>query len=182
MEVWKDIKDYEGIYQVSNRGNIRSLDREVVYSNGTVRNHKGVEMKPSIDKDGYLRVNLSRNGKKSRFFIHRLVGMAFIPNEEDKPAINHKDGVKDNNEVSNLEWATHSENVTHAFETGLNTPHDGGTSIPVNKVDKYTNKIIKKYTSISSASRDTGHSIQRIIANANTESGSYCDFVWRYEN
>ena len=116
-EDWKDIKGYEGIYQVSNRGCVRSLDRIVVDSKGVVFKRKGKELRLSVS-NGYPSITLSNKVKK-RFCIHRLVAQAFIENPLNKDEVNHIDGNKLNNNLSNLEWSTKSENTIHAYATGL---------------------------------------------------------------
>lgn len=111
MEVWKNIKGYEGRYQISSYGNIRSLN---------YLGHKDVrELAPVKDKNGYLRIGLYYNGKRKNFKMHRLVAQAFIENPYNKAQVNHKDGVKTNNCVENLEWATAHENSLHAYKHGL---------------------------------------------------------------
>ena len=99
-EVWKDVVGYEGLYKVSDRGNIYSVERTGTNN----RKFGGITLKPSYDKDGYLKVVLHKNGIRGYDYAHRLVAKAFIPNPENKPQINHKDEVKDNNNVGNLEW------------------------------------------------------------------------------
>lgn len=122
MEVWKDIKGYEGIYQVSNLGNLKSLTRIIYDKNGVNKTIKGKPLKASTTLYGYKTV-VFRNGKnKENFRVHRLVAKAFIKNEKDKPYVNHLDGDKTNNKVTNLEWCTNSENMKHAFKTGLKRP------------------------------------------------------------
>lgn len=114
-ELWRDVVGYEGFYQVSNLGSVRSLDRVV-----NNRRVKGRVLKPFQDKDGYKKVNLVMGGKKRRqFMIHRLVSKMFIPNPENKPEVNHKDGNKQNNNIDNLEWVTKRENARHAWDNGL---------------------------------------------------------------
>ncbi len=117
-EVWKDIKDYEGKYQVSNIGNIRSLE---------YHNAKGIKriglLRQAKDKKGYLRCALSKCSRLSTFKVHRLVATAFIPNPNNLPQINHIDGDKSNNKVNNLEWCDNSYNQKHAYSTGLNPTH-----------------------------------------------------------
>lgn len=115
MEIWKDIKDYEGMYQVSNLGNIKALDREV-YSLWNNRIVKGKMRKPTYDKDNYLLISLSKEGKTRTFKVHRLVAEAFIPNPEEKPTVNHINGKKDDNRIENLEWATDKEQMKHCRE------------------------------------------------------------------
>lgn len=118
--IWGDVVGYEGIYEVSNNGLVRSLDKTIVNSLGRKRLYKGRTIKPFIDKDGYEIVTLSHKGIKKKFKVHRLVAFAFIQNLEEKPEVNHKDGNKRNNHYDNLEWSTGKENTNHAFKTGLN--------------------------------------------------------------
>ena len=121
MEKYKDIKGYEGMYQVSNLGNVKSLDR-IIWNGHVMHLHKGRVMKPKGVK--YKEVLLCKEGKNKKWFIHRLVALHFIPNPENKSQVNHKDGIKDNNHISNLEWATSKENNKHAWETGLQVAYD----------------------------------------------------------
>lgn len=110
-EVWKSINEY-GDYMVSNKGRVKSTS--YLGHNGVCR-----IMKPAVDHKGYMRISLwGSNGRKS-FRIHRLVAEAFIPNEELKTEVNHKDGNKQNNVVENLEWCSARENVLHAYQSGL---------------------------------------------------------------
>ena len=102
LKIWRAVTDYEGLYEVSDTGLVRSIPRS-----GT----KGGILKPVTDKDGYLRVQLCKNCKKKMYQVHRLVAMAFIANPENKPTIEHWDADKKNNHVSNLCWATHSEQM-----------------------------------------------------------------------
>lgn len=123
-EIWKDVVGYEGLYKVSNLGNVKSLDRTVEQFNHAKQRmvkttYKGRMLKQSERNNGYLFVGLKENGKKQKKEnIHRLVAKAFIPNPEKKPQVNHKDRNKKNNHLSNLEWCTTHENMQHTFETG----------------------------------------------------------------
>lgn len=105
-EIWKPIKDYEGFYEVSNLGRVRSVRRNIVMS--------GVKR-----KDGYVSYNFVRDGITRGKLVHRLVAETFIPNHQNKPEVNHIDGNKQNNNVKNLQWVTPSENQRHAIEIGL---------------------------------------------------------------
>ena len=108
-EVWKDVVGYEGIYKVSNKGNVRS----VVRKDSIGRKCGGRKRKHSCDKWGYLKVNLYKNGKVKTRFIHRLVAEVFLPNPNNFPQVNHIDEIKDNNDVKNLEWCTSKHNANH---------------------------------------------------------------------
>ena len=105
-EIWKDIKDYEGLYQVSNFGRVKSLSRMI-----KKRKCEEIIKVPSITNKGYYRLPLCKYGKIKYYHIHRLVAEAFIPNLENKPTVDHIDRNKLNNEVSNLRWATYKEQI-----------------------------------------------------------------------
>ncbi len=116
----KDIVGYEGLYYVTDTGQVFSYTREV-YNPATRKTYIrcGCELSQETTKTGYKRVIVSKDGKTRKLSVHRLVAELFIPNPENKPQVNHKDGNKANNHVSNLEWTTASENTQHAFDTGL---------------------------------------------------------------
>ena len=118
-EVFVDIPGYEGYYQVSNYGNVRSLDRVIKEKTGKTQTLKGRILKQRINPGGYHYIELGKNGTKATFAVHQLVAQAFIPNPDSKPTVNHIDGNKLNNSVANLEWSTYSENLKHAYKTGL---------------------------------------------------------------
>lgn len=119
MEKWIDIQGFENKYQVSNLGRVRSVDRIVVRSDGKTLHKKGKILKNRINRDGYLSVILyDNNFKCNSKYVHRLVAQSFLKNG-DKPEVNHIDGDKSNNIVSNLEWCTRCENIQHADKTGL---------------------------------------------------------------
>lgn len=119
MEIWKDVEGYEGLYQVSNLGRVKSVARFVDHPKGGKRIVQERIMAVKINKRGYLYSSLSKNGVVVNHLNHRVVGIAFIPNNDNKPEVNHKDGVKTNNFKDNLEWSTRSENEIHARKTGL---------------------------------------------------------------
>jgi hypothetical protein len=120
LELWRDINNYECLYQVSSIGNVRSLNRSVYHSGNKSQSRiKGKLLKPRINNRGYWDLRLSKDGKRRTHFIHRLMGEAFLSNPFKKSEINHKNGIKTDNRLENLEWVTHSENMIHAFKLGL---------------------------------------------------------------
>lgn len=177
--MWRQIEGYEGYYEVSDEGSVRSVDRFITDSNGNTRFLRGSIMKLSEatrrdNTNGYLVVNLHKNHKSSVIPVHVLVASAFIPNEQNKPTVNHKDGNKHNNRVSNLEWSSYSENNTHAIETGLRKPR--GTN-----VEQYTTsgEYVATYKSVTEAARKTGFSRGGISHCVNGRSSTSSGFVWK---
>lgn len=112
-EIWKDISGYEGLYQISNRGRVKSLGRVVSRGQKGERFEKEIILKQVDNTHGYLAVSLSKDGKAKTVRVQRLVAEAFIPNPNELPFVNHIDEVKHNNEVENLEWVTPKENSNH---------------------------------------------------------------------
>lgn len=146
MEIWKDIKGYEGFYQISNYGNVKSLNYR--------RTGNEKLMKPILQPTGYLCVMLYKPLKN--FFIHRLVAEAFIPNPDNLPCVNHKDENQTNNHVGNLEWCTYKYNneygtrLKRVRETQLNNPNKS------KKVYQYTldGELVKEWKSINECGRN----------------------------
>ena len=122
-EIWKDIEGYEGLYQVSNYGRVKSLPK--IHKTTKNYNKLGYITKEKILKQrktqrGYFLVTLYKEQKSKSLYVHRLVVNMFISNKDNKPCINHKNGDKKDNKVTNLEWCTYSENMIHAYATSLN--------------------------------------------------------------
>jgi hypothetical protein len=115
---WRAVKDYEGLYEVSNTGLVKALEKRV--DRGKCHRTWLAHYKAyNKDANGYFRVSLSKSGVNKTHKVHRLVATAFIPNPDNLPCVNHIDGDKTNNKISNLEWCTHSENLKHACTMGL---------------------------------------------------------------
>lgn len=118
--IWGDVCGYEGKYQVSSDGKyLKSLNRIIIGKNGKIKTIKEKFLKQSIDKDGYIVYTLHKHGKPKTLKMARLVALSFIPNPNNFPQVNHKDGNKQNNHVENLEWCTNHQNILHAINTGL---------------------------------------------------------------
>lgn len=118
MEIWKDIPGYEGLYQVSNLGRIKSLERDFKDKLGR-RWYRKESILKSNNLGGYLSVSLRKDGKTRYKSIHRLVALVFIPNPNMKLEVNHKNGLKDDNRLENLEWCDRSYNLKHAYDNNL---------------------------------------------------------------
>jgi hypothetical protein len=168
VEIWKNIKGYEGKYQVSNLGRIKSLYRW----NGKAFYKREHIMESYINnKNGYIYIALMKNNKNKNCRLHRLVAEAFIPNPENKPQVNHIDGDKTNNNANNLEWCTQSENELHAYNKGL--ANSDNKKFKVFQYDMQGN-LLNIYDSLQEASDKTGVHISKI---------SYCiNNKYKYRN
>lgn len=160
-EIWKDIKDFEGLYQVSNTGLVRSLRNDII-------------LKP-MDAHGYNMVFL---GRKNARVIHRMVAEAFIPNSEGKPQVNHIDGNKRNNYADNLEWATESENMVHAFKNGLIK----NSIIKTRKVAQFDKEgnLIKIFNTAKEAGKEMNVHDTSILHACKGKYETSCGYIWKY--
>lgn len=156
-EIWKDIKGYEGVYQVSTTGRVKSLARLIKKEKGTW-NLKERILVANVDCLGYHRAGFSQRKQRKYFGIHRLVAEAFIPNPDNKKEVNHIDGNKSNNHVNNLEWATRSENMKHAVDNGLVTHLKKSSDNKKKKIYQFNRRgeLIKVFNSLGEASEETG--------------------------
>jgi hypothetical protein len=145
MEIYKDIIGYEGLYAISNLGNIKRLSSIVILSNGVSRLLSTKILRPSTTA-GYKSIVLSKNNIKTTYRIHRLVAEAYIDNVYNKPCVNHINGIKHDNRVENLEWVTYSENTIHSFVNGLQIPIAGENHSSAKLLDKEVIEIRKEYS------------------------------------
>lgn len=118
-EDFMPIIGYEDIYEVNRLGQVKSISRNTIQKNGKNYLIKERIMKPQIDSTGYIVFGLRENKTTNKVYLHRIISELFIPNPDKKPCVNHKNGVKHDNRIENLEWCTYKENNNHAFETGL---------------------------------------------------------------
>lgn len=193
VEIWKPVVGYEGLYEVSNLGNVRSLNYR---RTNTVKN-----LSPSISKDGYIRVNLWKNCKGKVLAVHRLVAEAFVPNPDNKPQIDHINTDKTNNTVwlnedgsvnydkTNLRWVSHKENMNNPLTikdlSKIRIGNENAKST-YRAVLQYTKdgKLIKEWVSMNSAARELKINRSGIhsCCNGINRTKSYGGYVWRYKN
>ena len=177
MEIWKDIKGFEGSYQISSLGRVKSVERTRKGKNGSVVPVYEKILSLKTDRDGYKDVSLCSNNKPKSYKVHRLVAEAFIPNPDNKPCIDHIDTDKTNNTVAlnedgsvnyektNLRWCTHSENR-------LNPITQKKLSLPIIQIDK-TGKPLKYYKSMKEAIRKTNIDSRKAVKNRRYTAGGY---------
>lgn len=177
-EEWKDIAGYEGLYQVSNLGNVKSIDhyntngfKEILY--------KGRMLKFNVGKNGYLSVMLCKNGKTKRHYVHRLVAQAFIPNPDNLPEVNHKDEVSIHNFVDNLEWCDRYYNLNYGTLQKRSAVSRGHKVLQYDK----DGKLMNEFYSTRQAEKFIGKN------GANTAVSECCKgkrktaygYIWRYK-
>ena len=179
-EIWKDVKNYEGLYQVSNLGRVRSLDVRTYQKNkfGKFKYvlHKGKILKIQKQRNGYFTIDLHMNGKFERKIIHRLVAETFISNPNNYQYINHKDSNTSNNRVDNLEWCTQKYNIKYAYDFGNKIPPNMRS---VNQIDE-NGKITATFISIQEAERKTSiksANISKCCRKLRNKAGGY---QWAY--
>lgn len=157
MEIWKDIRGYEGLYAITSCARVWSY-------------RKNIFLTPDQKPVGYFYVNLRNDGKYERFYIHRLVADAFIPNPENKPMINHINGIKTDNRIENLEWCTRSENAYHAHRTKLINTAREVLCIELNRT----------FPSVASAAKELNLQPARIVDCCKGRRAKTGGYHWQY--
>lgn len=182
-EIWKDIPDYEGLYQVSNLGRVKSLPRERKSNRGSICKVRERIMKPTLDSDGYIHYGLSRNSKTITFKSHRLVAICFIPNPNPLlfNQINHIDGNKLNNRPENLEWCDAKHNNHEALRIGLRGGRPYRPRIDSPPISQFKGDVlVENYDCLAEAARKTGilkNAILNCLKGRSKSSGGY---RWEY--
>lgn len=173
QEEWRDTEFWG--YQISNLGNVRSVDRFQTNSDGKTYHYKAKYLKPVVGKgrngDGYMIINLRQRGKSNIVTVHSLVAKAFLENPDNLPVINHIDGNKRNNCVNNLEYTTYAYNNIHALANNLRKPR----GVPIAQYDA-NGKLINTFVSVTEAARQTGigiGSISHCVNNRALMAGGY---------
>lgn len=183
-ELWEEISNYNHLYYVSNYGRILRL-KHIRMSKRYYKKGKAYPTKifrVSKNKQGYVNTQINFGGYFKTFKVHRLVAETFIPNPENKPQVNHRDGNKLNNRVDNLEWCTNGENGKHAWENGLRTKRIGNNnkfSVKVNQYD-LDGTLIKKWNCINDISRELGIAHSLITSCCQNKQKTSHNYIWKY--
>lgn len=177
-EIWRPIKDYDGLYEVSNLGRVRSVERIETLSDGRKHLHKGKILKPAKGTGGYLICKLYKNSKHKTITVHRLVAKAFIPNPDNLPQVNHRDENKRNNCVSNLEWCSCKYNINYG--TGIQRSTEK-RSKSVLQLDINTGRVIYEYPSLMEVVRKLNISQSRISDCCRGKRKTAYGYKWKYK-
>lgn len=187
-EIWVDVEGFEDYYQVSSLRKFKSLERYVDHKKyGKMKVNERI-MKTWINNRNYHMISLQdKNGERKHFLVHRLFAIAFIPNPHNLPCINHIDGNKQNNDITNLEWVTYADNNTHAYKTGLREHAMKGKFGKDHHCSKFVlqfkdGEFIKEFPGMSEAARETGiliSCISKVCLGQRKTAGGY---VWKYAN
>lgn len=189
MEIWKDVVGYEGLYQVSNLGRVKSLYREFWCGKdyNILKKYPETILTIWLDNGGYEYVTFTRNSKSKKFKVHRLVGEAFIPNPENKPQIDHIDTIRTNNKVENLRWVTRSENNLNPITLKRYSTTKMGDKNPFKKIkkkvfqiDNQTNEIVKIWDSAVDAAKGIGADSSNIYRVIYGEKNTCRGYKWKY--
>lgn len=183
-KLWRDIKGFEGFYQVSDTGDVRSVDRTIIFSDGRERFFHGKVLSPSVGNHGYKTIVLKKNGLCRAFTIHRLVANAFIPNPNGFSEVNHKDEDKLNNFVGNLEWCSHKYNMSYGTKIERMLLNRDSKALakkhekPVLSIDPDGN--IALYLSVTAGAKTNGLDVSSVSACCRGKYKTCGGLIWNY--
>lgn len=182
-EIWKEIKDYEGLYQISNIGQVKSLKRMVVRNNNRPQLVEEKILKPTVNKNGYMFICLYKNGVKKRCQVHRLVAEAFYGEIPKGMQVNHINEIKSDNRLENLNLMTPKENTNWgtAIQRRIEKLINGKKSKSVLQIDKNTNKVIAEFPSIREVERQLGISNSHISKCCLGKQKQSYGFIWKFK-
>lgn len=174
-EKWLAVKGFESNYSISSLGRCRSISKWINSKNQSIAFKAGRILKPKTSKTGYLQLCLCVDNKRTHISVHRLVALAFLPNPNNYPQVNHINGIKTDNRIENLEWCTAYDNIMHALETGLNVMPTGAAHPHSKGVNQYdmNGKFIRTFGSAREAERETGITQAGISACCRKKSGHH---------
>ena len=185
IEIWKDVKGYEGIYQCSSFGRIKTVERYITEINGKKRIRKEIIRKQCLCKNGYYYITLNVNMKIKQISVHRIVASTFLPLIMNKNVVNHKNGIKTDNRIENLEWCNKSENELHAYRVlgKINIAKGSSNFIKRKKVSQYdlNGNYINTYDSIVIASIETKTNRKKISDVCNGKRFKTNNYIWKHE-
>jgi len=185
-EIWKDIIGYENVYQISNLGNVRRLETFMMNKNNIMQKFNAKNLLPNLDTTGYYRISLCKNHIHKKTSVHRLIALHFIPNPENKPEVNHINGIKTDNRIENLQWNTYSENIKHAYDNNLRQSAWKGKTGSLNNFSKKVlqfdlqNNFIAEYESITEATIKTNITTIGRVCSGKVKKNKY--FIWRFKD
>ena len=182
MEEWRDVEGYEGLYQVSNEGRVKTLGRTVNYNDGRTRYFEPKILSQHYDKDGYCQVCFSIDGKTYQKKVHRLVAQAFIPNPNNYPMVNHKDECKTNNFVENLEWCDCKYNLNYGTNPARISERVRNNKYISKEIVQITldGNIVRVYPSTREVERELGLWHTGVSACALGKNNSCGGFKWKF--
>ena len=186
-EEWRDVVGWEGLYQVSNLGRVKSLSRSIVYKDGREYKYPSKIIKNQKVSTGYRSVMFYGVNGKKQYYVHRLVAETFIPNPKNLGDVNHKDCCKTNNILINLEWCSRSDNIKHAYKNGLICAHmDEAIKKRSRPVIQYapSGEIIAEYSSANKAAKASGYNqgqISKYCRCENKKHINYKGYIWKYK-
>ena len=174
-EIWKPVSGFDGYYEVSNLGNVKSIDRYIIDSRGRRRFFKGQVLKTRHSHNGYVLCNLKKDGNNYNVRVNRLVAKAFVENPENYDEVNHIDFNKDNNKATNLEWCSNKYNINYTYKNDKSKSQKH-----VQKIDPITMEVLDEYISLAEAARINKGRYQNISRCCKHDGYTHLGYMWRF--